>query len=156
MAGRTLINLLMTNQSNSKTTSLHKDRFEKLADNITEVVGSTGSLVIHTILFVFVFALVVFGVSMDWILLFITTVVSLEAIYLAVFIQRSTNKQAKRLEHAIAEIRRNTVIHLKEPLDTVVADIDQRVSRIEKELKGEIETSWHKPQFLSSQKNTPY
>lgn len=113
----------------------HRDHFEKIADNITEVVGSTGSLIVHTVLFITTFALVIFDISMDWILLFVTTVVSLEAIYLAIFIQRSTNRQEKRLERAIAEIRRSIVIHDKRPLDVVVSEIDKRVGEMERELK---------------------
>lgn len=112
-----------------------RDRFEKIADNITEAVGSTGSLFVHTALFIITFALVIFDVSMDWILLFVTTAVSLEAIYLAIFIQRSTNRQEKRLERAIAEIRRSIVIHDKRPLDVVVSEIDKRVGEMERELK---------------------
>lgn len=117
------------------SSKLHINRMEKLADQITELVGSTGSMVFHTILFLSIFVLLAFDVSFNTILLFITTLVSFEAIYLSIFIQRSTNKQARRLEKAIAEIRRSTVIHSKRPLDMVVEEIDKDVKKIKEQVK---------------------
>jgi low affinity Fe/Cu permease len=73
-------------------------REKTLVEKITEWVGSTPSLVVHTILFIVSFALSVDGIlSWNRMLLILTTVVSLEAIYLAIFIQMTVNRQAAEL-----------------------------------------------------------
>ena len=119
-----------------KTSSRRKPAIEKLADKITEAIGSTKSIVLHTIVFVGIFSLLLFGVSIETILLVVTTLVSFEAIYLAIFIQRSSNKQSRRLERAISEIRRSTVIHSKRPLDVVVEEIDREVDALTEKLNS--------------------
>ena len=71
---------------------------EKIANGIIWWVGSIPSLVLHTIFFIVSFALPVFGlVDFDKMLLVLTTVVSLEAIYLAIFIQMSVNKSSEHI-----------------------------------------------------------
>lgn len=97
--------------------------FDHLSDSITEWMGSNASILIHTILFTGFFLLRFFGVSLDGILLALTTIVSLEAIYLAIFIQRSVNKQTVRLETAISKIELNVAENLEQPLDEVVGEI---------------------------------
>ena len=67
-----------------------KDFAEKLALNIINSMGSVISLIIHTIFFVFAWLFTDF--------LFLTTVVSLEAIYLSILIQMSVNYQSKKLQ----------------------------------------------------------
>lgn len=104
--------------------------FEKISDQISRDLGSTKSAIIHTLVFLIFILLYIGGDDRDKanIMLILTTIVSLEAIYLSIFIQRSTNKQSDRLEKAIKEIRFNTVSHLEEPLDLVVKDIQEKVS----------------------------
>lgn len=65
---------------------------DKYAGIITRWIGSVGSLIVHTFIFISAFCLYFFGVNMDDILLIITTIVSIEAIYLAIFIQLTVNK----------------------------------------------------------------
>jgi uncharacterized membrane protein len=77
---------------------------EKSAMKATRWVGSTGSLVVHTLFFVFMFILYLFGVNIDFILLLLTTLVSLEAIYLAIFIQMSVNRQSERLQEVSEDL----------------------------------------------------
>lgn len=60
----------------------------------TNWIGSIQSLVVHTALFALSFSLVFFGVALEQVLLVVTTAVSLEAIYLAIFIQIALNQQA--------------------------------------------------------------
>jgi hypothetical protein len=54
-----------------------ESKFEKLAIGFTDWVGSTSSLLVHTILFVACFVSVWFGVPFEKMLLVLTTVVSL-------------------------------------------------------------------------------
>ncbi len=88
-------------------------------------IGSSSSLVVHTILFAVSFALGLFGVSWDRILLVVTTIVSLEAIYLAIFIQMSVNRTTQSLqevEENIDEIQED-VKDLGEDVDEIQEDV---------------------------------
>ncbi len=130
---------------------------DKLTDKITTWVGSTSSIVLHTLIFLLAFASHwLFGWGFDFILLVLTTVVSLEAIYLAIFIQRAVNQQAVRLhdveesldeveqnldeveealddaEEDIADIASDTVKQMEKPLDEVVAEIKQLLDDLKK------------------------
>jgi uncharacterized membrane protein len=77
---------------------------ERLALGATRRIGSPASLVAHTIFFVGIFALEFLGISSDRIMLILTTVVSLEAIYLSVFIQMSVNRQEQRIDEVSEEV----------------------------------------------------
>ena len=68
----------------------YTDKLEKFINGLITTIGSVGSLVIHTILFILAWLFTDF--------LFLTTVVSLEAIYLSILIQLSVNLQAKKLQ----------------------------------------------------------
>src|SRR5688572_26639802 len=68
----------------SKNTARTIDTF---ALKSTAYIGSPASLVVHTLFFIGIFLLSIFGVEFEQILLILTTLVSLEAIYLAIFIQ---------------------------------------------------------------------
>lgn len=104
-------------------------------------IGSIGSLVMHTFLFVGAFLLSYFGFNWDRILLVLTTIVSLEAIYLAIFIQMGVNRTAQSLqdvEEDIEEIQENVgeiqedvqdlgedVVSLQENVEEISEDIDE-------------------------------
>lgn len=93
---------------------------EKVAVKTTHWIGSTGSLIVHTFLFVGAFILYFFDVPIDDILLVLTTIVSLEAIYLSIFIQMSVNRQYNKL-HAVAE----DVEDIQEDVDEIQKDVDE-------------------------------
>ncbi len=96
------------------------DTLERASILATRWVGSTASLLIHTALFIASFSLYFYGVQIDKILLVVTTLVSLEAIYLSIFIQMSVNRQAKRL-HAVAR----DVEEIQEDVDEIQKDVDE-------------------------------
>ncbi len=84
-----------------------KTIFKNISDlpvKITDWIGSTSSIVIHTIFFVVIFFLHYFGLTTTDILLILTTVVSLEAIYLAIFIQMTVNRNTQSLEEVEEDI----------------------------------------------------
>jgi len=81
-----------------KKQSTRETELEKLAIKMTKWVGTPESLIIHTILFVVAFFVYFAGVALETVLLFVTTVVSLEAIYLALFIQLTVNRTHESLE----------------------------------------------------------
>lgn len=69
------------------------------SSKITKWLGTPASVVLHSLGFVGIFALKFFGVDFNTLLLVLTTIVSLEAIYLALFIQMSINRQIAHLEN---------------------------------------------------------
>lgn len=120
---------------------------EKLAMKITNWIGSVNSVIIHTIIFVVMILLWIFApiIPLDrgYILLILTTLVSLEAIYLSIFIQMSVNYQSQKLhniqEH-VEDIQEN-VEELNE--DDEDDDDDEDIKKIKetldllvKEIKG--------------------
>lgn len=89
---------------------IQKSSFENLPKIFAQSIGSLASLIIHTLLFAGIFALRLFNVSFNDILLLLTTIVSLEAIYLSIFIQISVNKQLldmKEVSKGLDEINEN-------------------------------------------------
>jgi peptidoglycan hydrolase CwlO-like protein len=86
----------------------------------TRWIGSINSLIVHTVLFVVSFILVIFGIDFDKILLVVTTIVSLEAIYLAIFIQMSVNRQGRRL-HAVSK----DIDEIQEDIDEIQEDVEK-------------------------------
>ena len=96
---------------------------ERAADLIARAAGSTASLYIHVLFYGGLLVLTWTGVPISTPLGLIAIIVALELISLIIFVLRSANQQAARLEEAIAVIRHNTADHLSEPLDVVVKDI---------------------------------
>lgn len=94
--------------------------FERISIKATRWIGSIGSLIIHTLFFVGCFILYFYEIPIDKILLVLTTVVSLEAIYLAIFIQMSVNRQARKLK-AVAR----DVDEIQEDVEEIQKDVDE-------------------------------
>lgn len=119
-----------------------------IPERATTWIGSVGSLVVHTIIFALAFAFVLGGVPLDTVLLVLTTVVSLEAIYLAIFIQMAVNRQAlslKNVEDDIDEIHAEVkeigddVDELSDDVDEIAKDVDELsddVDEIAKDIDG--------------------
>ncbi|HEX8591443.1 MAG TPA: hypothetical protein VF696_01700 [Candidatus Paceibacterota bacterium] len=113
-----------------------KARPEKLPriERFTSWVGSPASLVLHTLVFAGFFALVIFDVlALETMLLILTTVVSLEAIYLAIFIQMTVNMNTESLrevEEDIDEIQED-VEEMSEDLDELQEDVEEMSEDLE-------------------------
>lgn len=93
---------------------------EQVALGATTHIGSLPSLVIHSFFFIGIFGLQWFGVSFNQIMLVLTTVVSLEAIYLSIFIQMTVNRQA----HQIAEVSED-IDEIQEDVEEIQEDVDE-------------------------------
>lgn len=76
----------------------------RISHKLTSWVGTPASIIVHSLLFIGIFALRIFGVSTEEILLVLTTAVSLEAIYLAIFIQMSVNRQITSIASVVEDI----------------------------------------------------
>lgn len=133
------------------------NHLEEISLRITEWVGTPYSLIVHSFFFIGIFALKFAGFGADQILLILTTLVSLEAIYLAVFIQMTVNRQTQSLKSVEGDIEdiQEDVEELSEDVEEITEDIDedeklrQTLENIEKQLKGVQED-------LSSLKKTSY
>jgi low affinity Fe/Cu permease len=77
---------------------------EEVSIKLTKWVGTPYSLIAHSFLFVGIFALRYFNFTTDQILLLLTTAVSLEAIYLALFIQMTVNRNTESLQDVEEDI----------------------------------------------------
>jgi uncharacterized protein YoxC len=96
------------------------DKLEIFSIKATKWIGSTSSLLVHTALFIASFLLYFYGINIEEILLVVTTIVSLEAIYLSIFIQMSVNRQARKL-HAVAR----DVGEIQEDVEEIEKDVDE-------------------------------
>ena len=117
-----------------------KIQLEKTADKATRWIGSTSSLVVHTIFFIVAFILPEMGIiSFERMLLVLTTVVSLEAIYLAIFIQMSVNKNSQDIEiiqENVEEIQED-IEEIEENIDEIQKDVDEIQEDIESDTEEE-------------------
>ena len=66
-------------------------RKELFSERITKWIGSPSSLVVHSLFFIVSLSFVFAGIATNTVLLILTTIVSLEAIYLSIFIQMTVN-----------------------------------------------------------------
>lgn len=139
----------------------------EFVSRVTSWVGSVQSLVLHTGVFIAVFVLGIAGVaSWDFLLLVLTTIVSLEAIYLAIFIQFTVNQQAKSLkevEEDVAEIQEDVeditedMEDIQEDIEEISEDIDEiqeDVDDIQEDVEGITEGEEEDEHRKSTQKVT--
>ncbi len=93
---------------------------QKTALALTRWVGSPASIAVHTVLFLSSFVLVIFEwVAFERMLLVLTTIVSLEAIYLSLFIQMSINYNT------------DTIVEVEKDIDEIQGDIDEMQEDVE-------------------------
>lgn len=99
-----------------------------IIERVTTGVGSLPSLVLHTLVFLAFFVAVWLGwLTLETMLLVLTTAVSLEAIYLAIFIQMTVNKNTaslREVEEDIEEIQED-VEEIGEDIEEIGEDIDE-------------------------------
>lgn len=106
-------------------------KFKNITDlpvKVTDWIGSNASIVWHTVFFIGIFGLEYFGYQLDTILLILTTAVSLEAIYLAIFIQMTVNRNTQSLEEVEEDI---------EDIQEEVKDLGEDVEEIQEDI-GEL------------------
>lgn len=107
---------------------------ESFFDRLTSWVGSVPSLIMHTTVFVGSFAIAFLGYAdFDRVLLIVTTLVSLEAIYLAIFIQMTVNRQAREL-HEVSE----DVEEIQEEVGEISKDVEEMSEDVE-EIQEDVE-----------------
>jgi TolA-binding protein len=111
-----------------------RDRKIRIIERVIDAMGSIASLVIHTLVFSGFFLSAYLGfLTLDSMLLILTTVVSLEAIYLALFIQMTVNENTKSLREVEEDIEdiQEDVEELGEDLEDIQEDIEEMSEDIE-------------------------
>ncbi len=111
----------------AQTTPHARPLLERVALAAPRYIGSPVSLVLHSIFFVGIFALQWVGYTFEEIMLILTTVVSLEAIYLSIFIQITVNHQARKLTEVSEDV---------EEISEDVGEISEDVEDISEEVEG--------------------
>lgn len=113
---------------------------EAFAMRATRHIGSTMSLVLHSAFFVGIFSLRWFGFSIENIMLILTTVVSLEAIYLSIFIQLTINKQSRQIEEVSEDVEeiQEDVEEISKDLDEIQEDVGE-IQEEAKEISADVE-----------------
>lgn len=111
-------------------------------EHITEWIGSISSLIAHSVIFIFFFGLSFFGfISWSLMLLVLTTIVSLEAIYLAIFIQMTVNRHSDELEEVSEDVDeiQEDIDEIQEDVGEIQGDIDEMQEDVEELSEGEQE-----------------
>ena len=121
-------------------------RIEKTALAVTRWIGSPISVVLHTLIFIACFLAVHYGyIVFEKMLLILTTIVSLEAIYLSIFIQMTINYTTQAVEDISEDVEdiSEDVEEMQENIGELqedVEDISEDVEEItEEEKAGEAE-----------------
>lgn len=110
-----------------KIANKNKIKLENGAKIATQWIGSTESLAVHTFAFVLSFLIPFIGIiTFEHMLLVLTTVLSLEAIYLAIFIQMSVNKNTADIEDIAEDVE-----EIQEDVDEIQKDVDEIQEDIE-------------------------
>ena len=110
------------------------------SEKVSKWIGSNSSLYAHTLLFVLSFVSILVGVPSDRVLLVLTTIVSLEAIYLAIFIQMTVNRNTESLEDVeedLDDIQEN-IEDIQEDVDDIQEDIDD-IQESQEDLEEDID-----------------
>ncbi len=128
--------LVMKNKNKSRRRKQAFANIERVSASATSWIGSPASLVMHTLIFAGSFAFYFFGFALESILLVLTTIVSLEAIYLSIFIQMTVNRNTSQLDEVVEDIE-----EIQEDVEGIEKDVDEiqeDVDEIQKDV-GELE-----------------
>lgn len=135
-------------------TPKYKNQLEKISFAIIRWTGTPWAILVHTLVFASFFGLIFLGVDSDSIMLILTTAVSLEAIYLSLFIQMSVNKNTESLSEVEEDIDRTQedVEDIEGALSTVATsmkEIEEDVEDISEDVDDdEVQTNELKKQVL--------
>ena len=121
---------------------MQKDPYHiwKTAIGITRWIGSPPSLLLPTIAFVGTFVAVAEGfIDWDRMLLLLTTIVSLEAVYLDIFIQMTINYTTQELREVGEDIEemQEDIGELQEDVEEISEDVEELTEEEETEEQSE-------------------
>ncbi len=99
-----------------------------LIERVTVNVGSVPSLILHTCIFAsFFVAATLHFIGWDSMLLVLTTILSLEAIYLAIFIQMTVNRHSEELAEVSEDVEdiQEDIEEISQDVDEIQKDVDE-------------------------------
>lgn len=107
---------------------MQKSRKKKLpkitaSERLTKWIGTPASLFVHTLFFIACLLLIFIGLEPERVMLVLTTIVSLEAIYLAIFIQMTVNRSVESLRE------------VEEDIEELAEDVEEIAEELEEEEK---------------------
>ena len=109
--------------TNGHQTIINKPRklssIERLARDVPRWIGTPQSLIIHTIVFAGILALSFFGLDFRTVNILLTTWLSIEAIYLAIFIQMTVNRNTQSIKDIQEDVE-----ELSEDVEDIQEDIE--------------------------------
>jgi uncharacterized protein YoxC len=97
-----------------------KQKIGNVSGKFIKWIGSSNSLRVHTIFFGIMVIMAFSNIGFDKVMLVLTTIVSLEAIYLSIFIQMTVNKHGEELEEVSDDID-----EIQEDVDEIQKDVDE-------------------------------
>ncbi|MEK7093591.1 MAG: hypothetical protein AAB927_03865 [Patescibacteria group bacterium] len=104
-----------------------RNRIQKAALAITHWIGSPVSIIIHTLIFLTCFVAAWKGyILFEQMLLVLTTIVSLEAIYLSIFIQMTINYTTEAVEEVAEDVG-----EIQEDIGEIQEDVDELQEDVE-------------------------
>lgn len=132
-----------------------RGKLGKFVNKLTAWIGSPSSMVAHTIIFFGALSLPLWGVSSEQVLLILTTLVSLEAIYLSIFIQYSVNQHSEALTEVASDIDEVTedVKEISSDVEEISTDVEELSADVEdisenlEERLGDSSISTEKPTY---------
>lgn len=129
-----------------------------LFEQLTVWIGSVTSLFIHSLIFLGCFFVALLGwVPWETMLLVLTTLVSLEAIYLSIFIQMTVNRHQKELEEVSEDVEdiQEDIQEISEDVEDLgddVEDIQEDIQELTEDEESEEERK--KKQMVSLEQLT--
>lgn len=143
-----------------------RNRTITVVEKITAGVGSVESVIIHTVVFAGALLIGFTGlVDLSLVLLVVTTIVSLEAIYLAIFIQMTVNRNTQSLmavEDDIEEISEDVeeiqgeIEELGDDVEEIQEDIEEineDVEEIQEDIEEITEEEEEKPKKVAQKRS---
>ncbi len=115
---------------------MNKENKKSNVEFLTEWIGSVPSLILHTAFFAVSFLMGFFHI-MAWetMLLILTTLVSLEAIYLSIFIQMTVNRHRKELEEVSEDVEdiQEDIQEISEDVEDIQEDVEESTAEENRE-----------------------
>lgn len=104
-----------------------KTKIEGITEKVTVWIGTPLSIALHSLIFIGFTVILALGFDFNKVILVWNTTVSLEAIYLALFIQMTVNRNTQSLEDVTENI---------DEIQEDVEDLEQDVDKIQEDVEG--------------------
>ncbi len=132
-------------------------RVQKTALAVTHWIGSPASVLVHTVLFIGSFLAVHYGfIQFEEMLLILTTIVSLEAIYLSIFIQMTINYTTEAVEDISEDVEemQEDIGEIQEDVDELQEDVEDISEDVEEITEEEVRVEAEEEARKNEQKKT--